>query len=626
MKKLTLICGLFISAMVMMTSCGKASSEREIATAPDFIPFQTDEDGDFGLLSKDGKVLFADEFTDKINPAFGGIFVKGKLGDFSLYKAEQKPVALKGYEELYDAGAMQEGLMPITKKDERISFIDKEGEVQFTLNPHKGKEIVEVGYFSDGLAPFRLEDGKCGFIDKKGKVVIEPKYTLALSFNDGIAFVESEKNDLLMIDKTGKVIKKINKLIPLFGRGLEESIILPLYTSQWIDGELICIEEDKERCVSINKKGEIVKKYPKNLLIIDRIGDNYVYFSEKEAKYGVNNSKDEEIIRPKYNKLQTIDKNTFLAEKSNSEIVIINKDSEVIKELDDYKDAFYYNGIIYAERINNKYELLDAEGEPLSKEEFIIDDLSELWNPCAWSCKSDYFNPKELAKKIAASIDDKGIGDLVIGSAFNIGKPEDYVDNGAYFTDLTKVGVNANILSHKGYLAMIVRTENIETKKYENIITSRYDEAKRKYIYSFNPKAQIAEISFNAYINGDESLKGKCQKAIEISKTLVAELKAKGWKTYAEGEYICYLTKGDLSVGVAIDNSYEFGVSSEFFIFKGRLKDKNELKTFCKRFDETVEDLLAVSEDLEEDVSYVEEIRVETVAEQPAVEQPVVTF
>jgi hypothetical protein len=255
MKKLTLICGLFVSAMVLMTSCGKSSSEREIETAPDFIPFQTEEDGDLGLIGKDGKVLFTEEFADEISPAFEGIFVKGEKRDFSLYKAEQKPVVLKGYEELYDAGAMQEGLMPITKKNERISFINKEGEVQFTLNPHNGKEIIEVGHFNDGLAIFKLEDGKCGFIDKKGKVAIEPKYTFALSFQDGIAFVADEEGEILMIDKAGKVIKKLKDLIPFAIEFADAENPIPIYTSQWIDGKMICIDEEAERCVSMNKKG-----------------------------------------------------------------------------------------------------------------------------------------------------------------------------------------------------------------------------------------------------------------------------------------------------------------------------------------------------------------------------------
>lgn len=591
MKKLTLICGLFISAIVLMTSCSKSSSEREIASAPDFIPFQIEEDGDFGLLGKDGKVLFTEEFADEINPAFAGMFVKEKEGNFSLYKAEQKPVVLKGYEELFDAGAMQEGLMPITKKNERVSFIDKEGKVQFTLNPHNGKEIIKVGYFSNGLAWVLLEDGKCGFIDKKGKVVIEPKYTHVINFQDGIAFVVEEKGEVLMIDKAGKVVKKLKDLIPFAIEFAGEKNPIPIYTSQWIDGEMICIDEETESCVSINKKGEIIKKYPKNLLIVDCIGDNYVYLDDKEGRWGVNNSKDEVVIRPKYERLQVINKNLYLAQKSNGESVIIDQNGEVVKQLDDYKSAVYYNGVIYAKVAHNKYELLDTEGKLLSQEEFIIDDLEKLWTPCSWICNSDYFNSEELAKKIAASINDKGIGNLVIGSAFNIGKPEDYDNYKHYasFTDMSKVGVNANILSNKGFLQIGVYTADIETKTYEKIITSQYDEAEGKYIKSFNPKAQIGQIEFLINTTGNESTKENLQTAIQISKTLASELKVKGWKTYIETKYNYCLTKGDLYVEIkSSESSCYFDI-----VPKSVSDDENTIKTRFENNDKRIEEILA---------------------------------
>ena len=584
MKKLTLICGLFVSAIALITSCSKSSNEREIASAPDFIPFQTEEDGDFGLLGKDGKVLFTEEFADEINPAFAGMFVKEKEGNFSLYKAEQKPVVLKGYEELFDAGAMQEGLMPITKKNERVSFIDKDGKVQFTLNPHNGKEIIKVGYFSNGLAWVLLEDGKCGFIDKKGKVVIEPKYTHVINFQDGIAFVVEEKGEVLMIDKAGKVVKKLKDLIPFAIEFAGEKNPIPIYTSQWIDGKMICIDEETESCVSINKKGEIIKKYPKNLLIVDCIGDNYVYLDDKEGRWGVNNSKDEVVIRPKYERLQAINENLYLAKKSNGESVIIDQNGEVVKQLDDYKSAVYYNGVIYAKVAHNKYELLDTEGKLLSQEEFIIDDLEKLWTPCSWICGSDYFNSEELAKKIAASITDKGIGNLVIGSAFNIGKPEDYNydKSDAHFKDISKFGVNANILSHKGSFLMSIFAGT-------DIIISQYDEAEGRYIKSFNPKAQIRYINFYVYPKGNGLAKENLQTSIQISKTLATELKAKGWKTYVESKYGYVLTKGDLCVGNWLnEGTYMLGIG-----YKNLLEDENTEKKHLENDDKRIEEILA---------------------------------
>ena len=354
---------------------------------------------------------------------------------------------------------------------------------------------------------------------------------------------------------------------------------------------MICIDEEKESCVSINKKGEIIKKYPKNLLIVDCIGDNYVYLDDKEGRWGVNNSKDEVVIRPKYERLQAINENLYLAKKSNGESVIIDQNGEVVKQLDDYKSAVYYNGVIYAKVAHNKYELLDTEGKLLSQEEFIIDDLDKLWTPCSWICRSDYFNSEELAKKIAASINDKGIGNLVIGSAFNIGKPEDYDNYKHYasFTDMSKVGVNANILSNKGFLQIGVYTADIETKTYEKIITSQYDEAEEKYIKSFNPKAQIAQIDFYTHIKGNESAKENLQTSIQITKTLASELKAKGWKTYVESKYNYCLTKGDLFFEIITREGLCYFVIG----YKNVLNDENTKKKDFEYKDKYVEEILA---------------------------------
>lgn len=47
MKKLTLICGLLVSAMVMMTSCGGGSNQKGLTA--DYIPFKMDKEDNWGF-------------------------------------------------------------------------------------------------------------------------------------------------------------------------------------------------------------------------------------------------------------------------------------------------------------------------------------------------------------------------------------------------------------------------------------------------------------------------------------------------------------------------------------------------------------------------------------------------
>jgi hypothetical protein len=191
---------------------------------------------------------------------------------------------------------------------------------------------------------------------------------------------------------------------------------------------------------------------------------------------------------------------------------------------------------------------------------------------------------EELAKKIAASITDKGIGNLVIGSAFNIGKPEDYNYNksDAHFKDISKFCVNANILSHKGSFLMSIFAGT-------DIIISQYDEAEGRYIKSFNPKAQIRYINFYVYPKGNGLAKENLQTSIQISKTLATELKAKGWKTYVESKYGYVLTKGDLCVGNWLnEGTYMLGIG-----YKNLLEDENTEKKHLENDDKRIEEILA---------------------------------
>src|SRR2546421_11859187 len=54
-----------------------------------------------------------------------------------------------------------------------------------------GKVVIEPRFswaeeFSEGLAAFENEDGKYGYIDETGKVVIEPKFDNWTEFSEGL--------------------------------------------------------------------------------------------------------------------------------------------------------------------------------------------------------------------------------------------------------------------------------------------------------------------------------------------------------------------------------------------------------------------------------------------------------
>lgn len=529
MKKLIIYCGLFISALTMMTSCGKSSNGNEIVGAPDYIPFKFESDGQYGLLGKDGKPLFAEEFDNEIKAAFEGIFVvTGENGTYSLYKAQQKPELVPGCEDLIDYGAMSEGLIPIVKKDSRISFIDKEGKEKFVLKPHNGKEITKVWMFYEGRAKIQTEDGKFGYIDKNGKVVVEPKYGIASEFTNGVAFVAKENNydeaNFIKIDKSGKETKLSKNIIPY---SILKNLDTEFFLFHAVNPDEICMkidnESDGQRTVLIDKEGKVSKTFPKKVEFVADLGkDNYI-FKDDEDKFGLNNTKDETIIRAKYEFMQRLSNGNFLVEKSNDKFDIINEKDEPVKSFgDDYRRMTYYPefGLILAKTGKDKYELLDVDGNKVSQDEFIIRESALVSNSKNYTATSDYFNADELAQKIVSVLTAKGMGKLSIGQTFAIGNPENYTTYQRSLSnfDREEAGVNINILPQKGYIdASIEATDYIVNYNDQNKI-------------QFNPEAKINQISLGITLR---DFKVSC----ELVKSIIKNLKAKGHKELVSTEY-----------------------------------------------------------------------------------------
>lgn len=555
MKKLIIYCGLFISALAMMTSCGKSSNGSEIVGAPDYIPFKFESDGQYGLLGKDGKPLFAEEFDNKIGAAFEGIFhVENENGTYSLYKAQQKPELVPGCEDLVDYGAMSEGLIPIVKKDSRISFVDKEGKEKFVLKPHNGKEITKVWMFYEGRAKIQTEDGKFGFIDKNGKVVVEPKYEEATHFVDGVAFVVKDLNqeeiNVIKIDKSGKETKLSKNIAPYC---FDDFVTGEDYFFQTFNLNNICLkldnDSDETKSVLIDDDGKITKTFPKKVeFVTDLQKDNYI-FRDNEDKYGLNNSKDETIIRAKYEFMQRLSNGNFLVEKSNDKFDIINEKDEPVKSFgDDYRRMIYYPefGLILAKTGKDKYELLDVDGNKVSQDEFIIRESALVSNSKNYAATSDYFNADELAQKIVSVLTAKGMGKLSIGQTFAIGNPENYTTYQRSLSDFDReeAGININILPQKGDIgATIVATDYIVNYNDQNKM-------------QFNPEAKIAQIVLVIELR---DIKSSC----EVTKSIIKNLKAKGHKELVSSEYFYMSYKDNITFLIGIQEDSIFIVTEK---------------------------------------------------------------
>lgn len=107
--------------------------------------------------------------------------------------------------------------VPVSK-NEKYLYLDLDGKV--VINP----QFTFASYFNEGLAlVHEIEDtGKFGFIDYSGKYVIEPEYVSATLFSEGIAWVAKTNGAPIAIDKTGKMLFKLQEAnsVRCFSQGL----------------------------------------------------------------------------------------------------------------------------------------------------------------------------------------------------------------------------------------------------------------------------------------------------------------------------------------------------------------------------------------------------------------------
>ena len=535
MKKLLFVFAA-VAAVFAFVSCDKSLSEQLKA---EYLPFKTDDKDAWGLLGKDGKPLFKDEFDGEISPSINGVFAVETKNGISLYRTSEKPELIKGCENLKAVGMMNEGLIPIVRKGQRIEYVDKDGKTKFVLNPYKNKEIVSASIFIDGLAAIGTDDEKYGFIDAKGKVLIEPKYSYVSVFNEGLCLVQKiEKNkDTLMviINKDGKEVKKLPKDISIESTVFEEG---KLYAK-------IGTGENR-RCAFFDTKGEIMRKLPKKVKwVSDYQGDYYIY-NDEEGNKGVNNMKDETVIRAKYESMEFVGKKTFLVEKGDKWNLIDDEDN-VIKTFEDYTIMRYSDDweCLLGTDSDGKTELLNIKGEKISNEAFI---LGKSFYPCASGVNSDYFDVAATAEKLANCISDNGIGKIKLGDSMQQwldgDKPALYrEENTAMVYPFMAEVENIN----KCRLGLQVISKNpITIEKYST--EYYYGYSFRSFSgYGFNQNAKVNVVSLLLELDTEDKMKD----VESLVPALRDKLIKKGYKVSEQGTFGCELSKGNNTLVVA---------------------------------------------------------------------------
>lgn len=146
-----------------------------------------------GFIDKEGKYAINPQYDSAgdFSDGLAGVLARGK--SFVIDKKGNKVIDSVSVDIKFS-----EGLAVIRGKNNLLGYIDTTGRV--VIEP----QFTRAGDFSEGLAPVRIY-GKYGFIDRTGKIVIEPRFVFAGKFSRGLAYVATETG-VGYIDKSGKIV------------------------------------------------------------------------------------------------------------------------------------------------------------------------------------------------------------------------------------------------------------------------------------------------------------------------------------------------------------------------------------------------------------------------------------
>ena len=380
------------------------------------IAFQSEENGRWGMMTTNGKVIFEDEFEREPSASVNGYFtVKNGDGLWEIYSAEEKPKQVGG-EYLY-VGPFIGGVAPVVEKDKPVTLIDTDGKVVVTLDKLSGKTVKAVSAtFSYGRAIFMIEneeimDGKValfGLIDTEGDVLIEPEYRqLVFGADMVLGFSEEEckkmeeedrdiPGEMIVFDLNGKEQSRIN---------IKKNDITDI--GACAEGLLkVKIESGRNSKMGLmDKKGKwVVKPSTKVKDVGDVSGKKFVYYDGE--RYGLMNFDGDVLIRAKYNYLKFVTEKVLAATEYNNgdrEDKLIDLEGndigndtwEVLIGLGD--------GNIMARESSNSWIIIDAKGKTVSDKNHDIYGFNLGYGGNWEWIYSDYFDIEAMLSKLSLS-------------------------------------------------------------------------------------------------------------------------------------------------------------------------------------------------------------------------------
>lgn len=530
MKKL-LTLALLLSAVVL-SGCGLGgdlSDEQKVEA----IAFQSEKDGNWGLISTDGKVIFADEFktapTSLIN---GRFFYENEKGEVEIYKFDEKPQQVG--EAFKAVCPFFEDVTPAVQKGKPIALIDRDGKEVKSLAKIGGKSVAKVAAFHDGVALFETADGSMGTINPKGDIVSEAKYYAMMYAGKGLIIALEKKYEEAA--KNGETDKLKYSILEAKSGKIVSTLDGKKYNIQSAaSGRFIVTEkngDDDAKWGIIDEKGEWLVKVTTKYEGIWACNEKYFIFQKDDLR-GVATYDGEVKIRAKYDGLRlTTDENTFIAysekKDENDCAMLVNIDGEQVSE-EKYRNIYAAQGAdgnFPVQISENEYGFMDAKGKTIKLDKNV--DLYDISLSQGSSyVESDYVDAAALVQSLnitASSIDGVSLGAVAqptikaLGARYGVSTdPDEHVTSYVSYWKEIKPAVCGISVSFTGYIAEMKYTTRTEDWGWGYTYSYQVPDD-----YGYNASSTVDGI--HASFNNDGKLEGKTDLIYKALKSKISGL------------------------------------------------------------------------------------------------------
>ena len=409
---------LTLGLLAVLSSCTDSSSSYQHSL--DGIPFNSSENGRWGMVTPDGTLLFDDEFRNAPSPSFNGrFFYQNDKSQYEMYKIVDGRLSQIGEPFVDYIPFVYEKVTPAVRKGEPICLIDLDGNVVRELKEVGGHEVTSINAFSCGVAQVQTTDG-IGCVNTAGDLVVPAKYCMMHNFSDGVAIaIDNRYED----DIPGSIVDVIDTQGNVVG-----SFRWDKY-DMWATGYYRCglfavgnSDDEDQQWGLINKQGEVVVRLSsKNQGITDWTERHFI-FRDDESHYGLRSIEGEDLIRAKYDGLTyaTTDGKLLWAsisvgEDRNDYKLLNEKGEEVSHET--YREVKpFYNEKVALVRVNRDWIFIDTKGQEVKSKadirnlaiDYEVAGTMRLYDDSGWTISSNYVDIDGLITAAAITRDQIG--------------------------------------------------------------------------------------------------------------------------------------------------------------------------------------------------------------------------